>query len=125
MNDHINELWNSISAVLCHHNQPGDAAIDTLNRLIRKVPQLSGRTDLPTLTEDTIGVKEEFWRMERLRALLTDKHITALQPSNTQLPIIVIRWQNTDYLIDGRRRINYWSRIDAAGPRTVLVVVVS
>lgn len=118
-------LWEELYEVLRHHNISGASCQDTLNRLFRKIPHLSERNDLPILSEQTVRVSKESWNIGNLRKLITEKHITDNIPSKTEPPVVVIRWQNDDYLIDGRRRINQWMRIGKDGTHVVLLIEVT
>src|SRR5262245_3553995 len=103
-------LWNEACDVLCWHKENVDTCIQTLNRLWRKSPWVQPHVALPTFIEGQIRVTEEQWSLERLVALLHERQRIPSAPKSLTLPVILVRWNDTVYLIDGRRRINHWER---------------
>lgn len=77
---------------------------------------------LPVISREEFDVAREAWDLERLWKLIHGTQQTDLPPAATHHPIIVVRWDGADYLIDGRRRINRWKREGMEGPHDVLVV---
>jgi hypothetical protein len=115
-------LWAEACDVLRWHNRGTDTCIQTLNRLWRKSPWVKEPAALPILAEDQVRMVQEHWDLPRLVGLLHGKQRTANTPKSLTPPIILVRWASTDYLIDGRTRINHWERYQDAGPHRVLVV---
>src|SRR5687768_3031113 len=103
-------LWIQACEVLKWHNKGSDRCIDTLNRLWQKHPEVKSPNGerllaVPTLTEQMIGVVSEHWSLDRLGALKRS------HPRDRPLffpPIVVLRWFDRDFLIDGTTRINLW-----------------
>lgn len=106
------------------HNKGSDSCIDTLNRLWRKhsdVVSMSAeeRMALPFLSEDMLGVRAELWPL---------KHLLELKRSHTRdvpqffSPIVVLRWFNQNFLLDGTTRVNFWAKHGNTGPHAVLVI---
>lgn len=122
MNSHSQGLWLEACQVLGWHNKGAEACVQTLNRLWRKSPWMDESVVLPLLTESQFFVAEELWPLQRLVTLLHPKQRTANIPKSVTPPIIVVRWAGTDYLIDGRTRINHWERLVELGPHRVLVI---
>jgi len=116
------KLWAEACDVLRWHNKNADSCIQTLNRLWRKSPWVADPGALPVLAERQLQLTEERWSLERLEDLLHERQRTLNTPHSVTPPIIVVRWDGTDYLIDGRTRINYWARSETKGPHRTLVI---
>ena len=117
-------LWMQVCEVLRWHNKGSDSCIDTLNRLWRKHPDVRAPTgetliSVPTLTEGMLTVRPELWTLEALRAL-TRAH-TRDRPLFFP-PIVILRWFDRDFLIDGTTRVNLWLKHANVGPHAVLKV---
>lgn len=54
------QFWQEVCLLLKHHSK-GSSCEVTLNRLVRKIPQLRGRSGLPLLSEPTVHVSKELW----------------------------------------------------------------
>jgi hypothetical protein len=116
--NHDEELWQLLCRILRNHMKPGHSCEDTLNRLWTKnVTELR-----PRIRETGATLSVETWDFEKLWALIPDADVTDQKPKSKVDPLIVVRWQNRDYRIDGRRRINEWKRRGENGPHTVLVI---
>jgi hypothetical protein len=115
------QLWQEVCSLLKHHSK-GASCDFTLNRLVRKVPQLQQRSDVPLLSEATVHVFKELWNTDQLAALLHDRHITEDPPGRTDPPVIILRWSASSYLIDGRARINHWIRTKSTEDHVALVI---
>jgi hypothetical protein len=121
--------WDEMTGQLDFHNKPGDAWIDTLNRLWRKnrfVTSLDGVLKLaespPVLTREMLSVSRERWPLERLAALAhPDAHGRA-RPKRDERPILLLEWKGRHYLIDGTNRVNRRLREGLPGPHDVLVI---
>ncbi len=115
-------LWEVSCAIIRWHNRGTDGCIETLNRLWRKRPWMEDLDRLPRLTESEMFLSLEYWNLDRLVSLLHPTQKTNKTPRATAPPIIVIRWSGSDYLIDGRTRINYWKRTNDNGPHRVILI---
>ena len=116
------DLWTLACQVLRWHNQPGHTCIDTVNRLWRKSPWVGDTSILPIIQEEQIVVTEESWDLGRLWPLVHQRQLTSNTPASTTSPIILVRWFDKDFLLDGRTRINHWKRTANIGPHDVLVI---
>jgi hypothetical protein len=119
---HERSLWDEMCQVIKWHNHPQDYCVDTLNRLWRKDPLVENASRLPVLFQDLLDVSMESWSLEQLTSFIGPARETELQPAATDCAIVVLRWEGINYLIDGRRRINYWKRHRQSGPHRVLIV---
>jgi hypothetical protein len=118
-------LWIQVCEILKWHNKGNDRCIDTLNRLWQKHSEVrspSGEIlmDVPVLSEDMLSVSTERWRLDELAAL-NRSHFRDRPLSFP--PIVVLRWFDRDFLIDGTTRINFWLKLGNAGPHAVLKIV--
>jgi len=122
MNVEARYLWIQVCEVLKWHNKGKDACIDTLNRLWRKHPEVKGVNgevflDVPALSEEVLTVYAEQWPLDRLVAL---KRSHVRDRPLFFPPIIILRWFDHDFLIDGTTRINLWEKAGNVGPHAVL-----
>lgn len=115
-------LWNEMCDVIKWHNQQHHCCVDTLNRLWRKDPFVKDPNILPTLQKNALQVVEDARSLDQLWGFIHEKRKTDLQPVAIDLAIVLLRWKEEEYLIDGRRRINHWKRQGNLGPHRVLVV---
>ena len=69
---------------------------------------------------DKLKVLSEVWEPERLVTL--DRYHARTAPKREDLPIIVVRWDGIEYLIDGTTRINKWEHEKRSEPHEVLVI---
>ena len=76
--------------------------------------------EVPELTEQMLMVRNEHWPLDRLLAL---KRATVRDQPQFFPPIIVLRWFDHDFLIDGTTRVNFWSKFGNVGPHAVLTIV--
>jgi hypothetical protein len=93
-----------------------------MNRLLQKHPRAKQRGEIPQVSRSFLNVSAESWSLEKLWNLIHPEQFTDVEPNVTNLPVIVLRWNGTDYLMDGRRRINRWKRNESIGPHRVLLV---
>jgi hypothetical protein len=118
------ELWFEVCEILKWHNKGSDNCIQTLNRLWRKhvevrAPDGSILLDVPILTEEGLTVSIEHWSLDNLLQL------RRAHPRNRPLafpPVVVLRWFDRDFLIDGTTRVNFWAAQGNVGPHAVLVI---
>ncbi len=122
MNTPMDKLWCEACDVLRWHSKNTDSCIQTLNRLWQKSPWVSSRRALPELVEGQVQLIEEHWNLDRLVTLLHERQQSMSTPHSVTPPIIVVRSDGIDYLIDGRTRINYWARCQTKGPHRTLVI---
>lgn len=115
-------LWDDMCEVVKWHNEQRHCCVDTINRLLRKHPVARDRGHTPQVERRDLDVAAESWRLEELWSLVHPEQRTSDEPSEYRLPVVVLRWERVDYLIDGRRRINYWHRSGIAGPHSVLLL---
>ena len=124
------ETWAQVTRQLdFHQKRPTHTWVDTLNRLWRKnrfVMTMDGMLRLPepppTLTPEMLTVAAAKWPLERLTPLVhPDAHDRA-RPKRDDLPILVLEWAGTYYLIDGINRINRRRRDREPGPHDVIVI---
>ena len=117
-------LWIQVCEVLKWHNKGNDACIETLMRLWRKHLEVRGVNgeillEVPALSEGMLAVYAEQWTLARLVALKRS------HPRDRPLffpPIIILRWFDHDFLIDGTTRINLWEKAGNVGPHAVLKI---
>jgi hypothetical protein len=117
-------LWTQVCEQLKFHNKGDDRCIDTLNRLWRKNSRVVSPTgevllDVPTLTEHMLWVSLEQWPLADLTALNPPHKRDELR---SYVPIIVLRWFDQPFLIDGNTRVNFWKKVRNQGPHAVLVI---
>lgn len=115
------ELWDELQGIIGYHARPGDGCIATLNRLLHKHPLAKSHAGI-RITCDTHRLSAESWAPERLWQLIRPWQATRDPPRSAQEAVIVARLEGEDYLIDGRRRINYWKREGLPWIRRVLVI---
>ena len=115
------ELWDELKEIIGYHDKPGDGWIETLNRLLHKHPQARPHADI-RIARDTHRLSVENWQPERLWQLIQPSQVTHDPPRSAQDAVIVARLKGQDYLLDGRRRINYWKREGLPWARRVLVI---
>lgn len=116
-------LWDEMCEVMKWHKKlEHHDCIDTINRLLCKNPHLKDEKKKIEVPKYRLTVSEEKWDLEDLWRLIHTDQITSDEPDSVDPPIIVLRWENTNYLMDGRRRINSWHRDNKTGQYRVLVV---
>ena len=120
------DLRKAIRKMLECRRKPHDRTVDAvLNRLFRESLNRSRRSRRgrrPPLDLDKLEVLPETWDIERLGAL--DRPHEGAAPKCEDLPIIVVRWENVDYLVDGTNRINKWVADGRTEPAAVLAIIV-
>ena len=116
------ELWDELCEIIAWHDKPGDDCIATLNRLLRKHPRVRPEQRALRISRSTHRLSVESWKPDRLWQLILPSQVTKDPPRSAQEAVIVARFAGADYLIDGRRRINYWKRERLPWERRVLVI---
>lgn len=85
------------------HGHGFDGPSDTLNRLFRK----TCGDGVPKLTEDNVAISLE--RLHATDVLSLAQPTEGKQPRVADVPVVIVRYLGTDYLIDGSKRIWSWS----------------
>lgn len=116
------ELWDELCEIIAWHDKPGDECFETLNRLLLKHPRVKPQDLRGRITRETYRLSVESWKPDRLWQLIRPSQVTHDPPRSAQEAVIVARLEGVDYLIDGRRRINYWQREGLPWERRVLVI---
>jgi hypothetical protein len=116
------DLWDEVCRVLKWHYRPGHSCVDTINRLRAKHPVARKLGKAFRVQRESLAIRADSRSIEQLRLLIHPKLVTRAPPHATDAPVVVLNSNGVEYLLDGRRRINYWSRNDQAGPHRVLVV---
>ena len=114
------DLWAKLCSELRFHRKRA-ACEDKVNGIWGKSPFLVGNSDLPRLDRTNLELTCESWTLAQLTSLLHARQVTADPPYSPTGSVAVIRWKGVDYLLDGRRRINYWKRENSPGPFNVIV----
>lgn len=115
-------LWEELCEIIGYHDKPGDDCIETLNRLLHKHPLATPSRFAIRITRETHRLSAESWDLERLWRLIPPSQVTNDPPRSAQEAVIVARFEGADYLLDGRRRINFWQREGLPWERRVLVI---
>ena len=108
--------------VLSGHIHPGHDEIDTINRLLLKSPWLRDSGTILQIPRTNLRISEELWDLPRLWRLIHSHQVTPDRPFSLSGAVLILRWNEIEYLMDGRRRINHWQRDDAQGPHRALVL---
>ena len=116
------ELWDELCKIISYHDKPGDGCMETLNRLLRKHPSVKSRKLSVQIARESHRLSAESWGPDRLWQLILPSHKTRDPPRSAQEAVVVARFEGADYLIDGRRRINFWKREGLPWERRVLVI---
>lgn len=116
------ELRNEVCGILKWHYRPGHGCVDTINRQRAKHPVARRLGKAFRVQRESLVVRAESRSIEQLRPPIHPKLVTRAPPHATDAPVVVLRSDDVEYLLDGMRRINYWSRHNHAGPHRVLVV---
>ena len=114
------DLWAEYECVIRRHILPGHDVIDTVNRLLLKSPWLKDARTM--LRIPRIGLRifagssplSTLWKLIHPAQITSDEHTTGA--------VLLLQWDGTDYLMDGRRRINHWQRNNVEGPHRVLTL---
>ena len=122
--ENVSELWDELCKIIGYHAKPGDDCIETLNRLLHKHPSAQPPLLAIRITRESHRLSVENWDPDRLWNLILPSQVTQDPPRSAQEAVIVVRFAGADYLIDGRRRINFWKREGLPWERRVLVVEV-
>jgi len=117
------ELLRDLHEVLePRHMDLGYDAIASVNRLLLKNPSVSEQLREFQLPIDSFSIGEELWSTAQLAALLYPSQVVNDKPAYPTGPFVVVKHGALSFLIDGRRRVHYWSGIGHSGPHRVLVL---
>jgi len=116
-------LWKELHELLKHRHMHADHdAIASVNRLLMKNERVKASLGLLHIPRESAKIAVESWDLVRLVSLLDQSQKTEIPPARLTGAVAVVRHGELEFLVDGRRRINAWSRSDATGPHRVLVV---
>ena len=104
------------------HVAPSHDEVDTFNRLLVKRREKFEPTLILQIPDEGLRIAAENWNLGKLWGLLHPSQIVDDDPGLPEGALVVLRWEGRDFLMDGRRRINYWKRKGIEGPHRVLVV---
>ena len=114
----LDQVWQ----MLAHHAKGGDSPQQTLVRLcMEHLRRRYGWSLSKALGEDTLTAHSENWTTAQL-ALLWRAHQRVQVLGPTDLPIVVLRIGQVDFLIDGTTRINKRVAENAPGTHPVIVL---
>jgi hypothetical protein len=121
-------LWVELFELLRHKHMKASHTVadvpETVERLFHKHPAMRNSGTQPKLPRERerLMIDIEEWDLPRLWSVVHQGQRTEAEPDFEQGAVAILRWGGTDYLIDGRRRINLWQRKANRGPHRVLVV---
>jgi hypothetical protein len=118
-------LWREIHEIMRYrHIAHGHDEVDSLNRLLSRSPWARDGRPPFRITRQNSSVVAETWDLDRLWQLVDANPSlkTDTPPAASIGAVVVARWGGTEYLLDGRRRINQWKRNSIRGPHRVLLV---
>ena len=102
--------WDQVCEILKYHREK-ISCVEKINRIWIKSPLLGNLDELPYLMQNNTHLFTETWRFEKVLKLIEHPKLkTSLEPRSLEGAIVVVRWKGNDYLMDGKRRINYWNR---------------
>ena len=124
--DALRQVWFQLAA----HTHRGHSTVDTLNRLLVKhfMNRFADEERAgPALCEDDLGARLEWWSTQALGALWrghqrTMPGGTTPDPIFLNLPVIVLRLDALDCLIDGNNRVNKRIADGVAEPHPVYLL---
>jgi len=116
------KLFEAVDRTMNCHDKQKVGTIATLNRIWRTHPGIDDSMQLPDITLDNVRCSYEKWNLSQMAALLHAGHVTDKNPRMLGFPIVVIRWRGTDYLLDGRRRINHFIRTSDTSVHDILLL---
>lgn len=115
------QLWKEVSEILRHHQkQPKDKTpIDALNRLFGEYFPRS--INVPHLNDKTTNLRKERRTLDELKKVIRRDCLTK-DPNQTDISVVVVKWDKNEYLVDGRRRTNQWAEEGNVEPHPVIVI---
>lgn len=113
-------LWKEASEILRHHQKTQDKTpIDALNRLFGE--HFPAYLKIPHLNEDTVKLRKESRKIGDLKKVIRRDCLTK-GPNNTDVSVVLVKWDKNEYLVDGRRRTNLWAAESNAELHPVIVI---
>jgi hypothetical protein len=117
------QLWRELRDVLGGHIASGHDEVDTFNRLLRKRRKRFEPNLMLQLPDEGLRIRAEEWLLDALWSLLDHPSLIVNdEPNRPEGAVVVVRWDGRNFLMDGRRRINYWKRQGIVGPHRVLLI---
>ena len=98
------ELWKEVYSQLKHHQKPGidRTPLQALNRVLKKV-QFS---DTPVV--DPEKAKISLRNLSRDEVASLRPHHKRSLPVRIRWPIVIVRYREESYIVDGNTRVNWW-----------------
>ena len=117
------DLFEEACELLKYHVPNKYTYEEALNRIFDKHKKVhnSFNRDIPPLSKENIKVKLEVWTREKLSSL-APKGIHDKPPIRIMPPLILVRVDGIDCLIDGGSRINQWRRYGMDGTHAVYIL---
>jgi len=116
------ELWNSLDEILQVHLNPVDrTGIGKLNRLAKK-----GFTEIDAIGYELNPDNSKIELIEGVTLSSLGEYRLAHNKNGARAegnPLIVIHWQNINYIIDGTHRINTWVSMNFSGTFSVIKIM--
>jgi hypothetical protein len=116
------QLWDEYQRVIARHILPGHDVVDTVNRLLRKSPWFPQPSAVLQIQRTGLSIVQDTWSLPKLWQLIHPRQVTADEPVSTDGAVLALRCNGSEYLMDGRRRINHWYRHNVQGPHRVLIL---
>ena len=114
------ELWSEVSNTLRHHQKKQDETpIDALNRLFREY--FPTHLKIPLLNESTTRLQKESRTINELKKVIRRDCLTK-GPDKIDVSVVLVKWCQNEYLVDGRRRTNLWAGEGSDDPHPVIVI---
>lgn len=120
-------LWGEFHGLLCHHQKLQDKTpIDAANRIFRKLLRNLGRNeaDAPSIAENCVVISKVLWTTDDLAAAKRMDEIDT-KSEGLRCPVVIVESAGILYVIDGRRRVNYWVQQQDASMHAVLLLRVT
>lgn len=109
-----------------HGDDEDDAGRFALDRLADKVVRArlgdAAGDRLPAISPETAFAFQRPMTLADLLALVDERWLTTLEPRRVDLPVVVLLFEGTEMLVDGRRRLNRWRRNGDQGPHAAIVI---
>ena len=116
--DLLDEVW----AILAGHAKGQDTPQQTLVRLWKKHWRSRLDKPAPTLNEQALNPRREEWTTAQLGRLWRGHARTIVNPDFEHLPVVVVRCESADCLVDGTTRINKRIAGNALGRHPVIIL---
>src|SRR5688572_14555316 len=109
------ELWQELWDLLGHDCKRNESPRQRFNRIFRE--QVGDHPPIPFITK---AIRKAYWPLSQLTKFAMPQAGAA--PKREDVPLVVVRWRDADFLIDGRRRINRWVEQADIGPHSLLLI---